>query len=116
MKVRSSSTLRGLLVFALCLLGVIFGPASPAAAYDGYGAANYADAWWNRNNPNYKTINDDCTSFVSQALHDPTGGCYPYRFGSATNSSTIDDHNWWERYFGVGVFKWTNSFTFAMAS
>ena len=64
-------------------------------------------------NPNYKTINDDCTDFVSQALHDPTGGRYPYRFGSASNSSTTDDHNWWERYFGAGVFQWTNSFTFA---
>jgi hypothetical protein len=51
-------------------------------------------------------MNDDCTNFVSQALHDGAGGKYPFRGGS----STVDDHNWW---MNLASPSWTQSWTFA---
>lgn len=44
-------------------------------AYDPSRAANYADIWWNDfNDTVYGVLRNDCTNFVSQALH---AGGYP---------------------------------------
>lgn len=40
-----------------------------AYVYDRMKAVQYAEKWWNRFNPAYKSFTDDCTNFVSQCLH-----------------------------------------------
>jgi hypothetical protein len=84
----------------------VLAPAVSASAYCGTCAASYADRWWNSTNTSYWRMNDDCTNFVSQALHDGAGGKYPFRGGS----STVDDHNWW---MNLASPSWTQSWTFA---
>jgi hypothetical protein len=87
--------------------GLIVAPASPAYAYSGGGAAYYAEQWWNSHNTNYAIINDDCTNFVSQALH--SGGGFSYVGGT----SSTDDYQWWMHYSSWTGFSWSRSFTFA---
>lgn len=79
---------------------------SPVFAYDGNGAANWADGHWNSNLgwpwPNFS---DDCTNFVSQAL--ALGGNYTM---TAVTGSQADNHNW---YMDAGNSRWTLSWTVA---
>lgn len=37
--------------------------------YDRLKAVRYADQWWDSKNPAYPLIKDDCTSYVSQCMH-----------------------------------------------
>lgn len=83
-------------------------PATAALAYNGAGASSYAETWWNSNNSNYMIINDDCTNFVSQALHSGGGLSYVGQWGDIW-----DDHLWWAGYNQNSGFNWSNSFTFA---
>jgi hypothetical protein len=77
-------------VFGLLAVLLAVGLSSVSAyAYDGGAAANYADQYWQNYNGNYRTVDHDCTNFVSQALH--AGG---YSFVNAGQNSS-DDHNWW---------------------
>lgn len=86
-------------------------PAVGAYAYDGNGAANYADYWWNGRNPNYKTdFPEDCTDFVSQAMHDPSGGRWAYVNNGSGN--VYDDYQWWMAWNGL-YFTWSHSWSVA---
>lgn len=38
-------------------------------AYDRLKAVRYAELWWNRRNPDYPRVENDCTNFISQCLH-----------------------------------------------
>ena|ERR1041385_6347495 len=79
-----------LLSFALGLgtAGIVTGAAS---AYDGAAAARWADNNdLNRNCEITPCFHDDCTGFVSAAMH--FGGSYPY-YGLGQNNH--DDHYWW---------------------
>lgn len=40
-----------------------------AYVYDRMKAVQYAEKWWNRFNPAYKSFTDDCTNYISQCLH-----------------------------------------------
>lgn len=78
--------------------------ATPAFAYSGYNAANYADQYaLNYNTGKYSTQNADCTNFVSQALH--AGG---FSFVSAGQNAS-DDHNWWYQWGAFGQISDTQS-------
>lgn len=99
------------LIAGITALTVVGSPSS-AYAYSGTNAAQYADYWWNSYNSNYyKFDGDDCTNFVSQALHDPyMGGGFSYVGGS----SSTDDSQWWMHYNSFwGTFSWSHSFTVA---
>lgn len=80
--------------------------ASPvkALAYNRSAAAQYADQWWNSNNPQfYSFSNDDCTNFVSQALG--AGG----EQLANLNYMPQDDRAWY-MYFNLSWI-WSNSWS-----
>jgi len=87
----------------IVMIGVV--PASPALAYDGQGASNYAEYWWNQRNSNYPSYSQDCANFVSQALHSGGGFSYVNRLAYAQ-----DDHNWWAWWSLRTGFRVSNSF------
>ena len=70
----------------------ILATSPPAAAYNGQTAANYANVYALSYNPNYPADTDDCTDFVSQALH---AGGQPIRVYDGTVSPT-NINNWWD--------------------
>lgn len=79
---------------------------SNAFAYDPYSASAYADRWAKSRNSNYPANPSDCTNFVSQAIHDPSGGNKPY-----DKSGLYYDQVW---YCGWnGSFYWSNSWAVA---
>jgi hypothetical protein len=80
----------------------------PAAAYNGQGAASYADSWALGRNANYPSFGADCTNFVSQAMHQ--GGGYSY---IGRNGSTTDDTLWWVSWNSVLGFRWSRSWSVA---
>ncbi|MEK8131116.1 amidase domain-containing protein [Paenibacillus filicis] len=41
---------------------------APRGTYNRRAAADYADQWWDKGNPNYLTFEVDCTNYVSQCL------------------------------------------------
>ncbi|MGW2891650.1 amidase domain-containing protein [Streptomyces griseoruber] len=98
------------LTFALTLSTLCLAT-GPAVAYDGAGAAKYADKYAIENNtPAYPIFGGDCTNFVSQAAH--IGGKYPFR-NAYTNASS--DKSWWIK--GAGThnddFRWANAWAAA---
>jgi hypothetical protein len=104
MPVRKAKTFLAVLAIVAATLVVV--PASPAYAYSGGGAASYANYWWNKRNPDYMTwFDEDCTNFVSQAMH--SGGGFSYVGGS----NRYDDNQWWARWSIVNGFDWSLSFT-----
>lgn len=70
-----------------------------ATIYDRRAAVQYADKWWNSNNPAYPVFDDDCTNYISQCLH--AGGApmwgYPNR-----------EKGWW-----IGGGTWSLSWSTA---
>lgn len=65
-------------------------------SYNRVGAVNYADAWAHDRNSNYPNFGagcgcNDCTNYVSQALHN---GGYPLRPGNWDENSVFE---WWYR-------------------
>jgi hypothetical protein len=81
--------------------------ADPALAYNGSGAAAYADKWALGSNTLYPKFSDDCTNFVSQALHAGGG------FNFVGSTSTTDDHQWWIHPTKTGAWVWTHSWSVA---
>lgn len=68
-------------------------------AYNRAAAAQYAAIWWNSFNPEYRRmLHNDCTNFVSQALH--AGGLPMARSGQR-------DKGWWYAHPREGwSFSW----------
>ena len=101
----------GRLVLILALaFGFMVVQAPRAHAYSGGNAAAYADRYAvNGNCGNYPCLSDDCTNFVSQAVH--AGGFSMKGIGG----STTDDNNWfiqscWWCWYG---YNWSHSWTVA---
>lgn len=91
---RLNTSKKFVLAISLGILVTLFGGHAPAFAYDGNQAANYADSYATSSNRNqYIDMRDwgkdDCTNFVSQALH--AGG---FSFVNKT-SNWQDDANWY---------------------
>ena len=85
---------------AVLALGLTVVVASPTLAYNPTAAAQYADQWALSRNPAYRQYSEDCTNFVSQALH---AGGYAY-----TGSSKTHYQSW---YYNSSE----NSFTWSVA-
>lgn len=93
----------------LGLIVTLFSGFAPAYAYSGNSAANWADNNWN--SPLNPSVNENCTNFISQALHN--GGNFGY-VNPQQNAS--DDHNWWawQTWYGwIGIWNESNSFVIA---
>lgn len=93
---------RKLTLTSLFIAALIGGSSSPALAYNGGGAAKYADTWAVTDNyHNYPVFDADCTNFVSQA---ESAGGYPFRSGSGADS-------WWIYPYGssTGPAGWNES-------
>src|SRR3984893_712620 len=56
--------------------------------YNRQAAVNYANAYATKRNPNFPSVGNDCTNFVSQVI---SAGGYPQKGGS----SSTDDTQWW---------------------
>jgi hypothetical protein len=65
--------------------------------YDRLQAVRYADLWWNRRNPQYPMVSDDCTNFISQCLH--AGGIPMW-------GEPIRGRGWWQHQTNWS-FSWT---------
>jgi hypothetical protein len=67
--------------------------------YNRQAAVQYANTWWNSNNPAYPIFDDDCTNYISQCLR--AGGA-PMR------GQPRRDKGWW---IGGGTwsFSWSTS-------
>ncbi|BBN99562.1 hypothetical protein St703_22670 [Sporolactobacillus terrae] len=65
--------------------------------YDRLAAVRYADLWWNRRNPQYPTVSDDCTNYISQCLH--AGGIRMW-------GNPIRSRGWWQQRTNWS-FSWT---------
>ena len=86
---------------ALTLIGLLAGIAPTAIAYNGSAAAAYADAHWDEcgDEPGwddpapspYICYGNDCTNYVSRAMH--TGGGYGFIEGSTQNPN--DEWYWY---------------------
>jgi hypothetical protein len=59
-----------------------------STGYDRKKAREYADRWWNVNNPQYLAFEDDCTHYVSQCL---------FAGGASMNYTGLRDSGWWYR-------------------
>lgn len=96
------------MLVAALTTGVAVASASPALAYSGSAAAQYADTYaTSPNNGTYPVFTADCTNFVSQALH---AGGYPFRqYG--TNSTGSDA--WWVINHGNDSFSWALNWSVA---
>lgn len=80
------------------------GFAESALAYNGPGAASYADTWALSYNPHYLRFSDDCTNFVSQALHAGGLAYKGYQKNPGSNA------NWWQ---DAANNDWSKSWTVA---
>jgi hypothetical protein len=79
-------------------------PPALRARYDRARAAAYADAWWEKGNPNYLTFEVDCTNFVSQCL---------FAGGAPMNYTDRRDSGWWYKGRIGGQEQW--SFSWAVS-
>ncbi|MDP5275008.1 amidase domain-containing protein [Chengkuizengella axinellae] len=64
---------------------------------------SYADAWWEKPNPDFRAFNDDCTNFVSQCI---------YAGGASMNYTKNRTSGWWyhsDREQDGWSFSWTVS-------
>jgi hypothetical protein len=72
-------------IFGLIISTITCTSFAQPVLYSGANASQYADQWWNSNNPNYITYSSDCTNYACQCIK--AGGCNP----SADPQSYYDD-------------------------
>lgn len=60
--------------------------------YDRRKAVRYAETWWNSYNPKYMKFENDCTSFISQCLHE--GGAPMRGYPNRGKGWWIRNKNW----------------------
>ncbi|RYM05779.1 hypothetical protein EWH99_05040 [Sporolactobacillus sp. THM7-7] len=66
------------------------GAGEPAvrAAYDRLEAVRYAENWWNRRNPRFPNVTNDCTNYVSQCL---------FAGGIPMTGQPVRNRGWWHQ-------------------
>ncbi|AVX20014.1 Putative amidase domain-containing protein [Carboxydocella sporoproducens DSM 16521] len=80
----------------LVVLIFIFTLSPHVHAYNSTGAVSYAEKWAKSRNSNYPSFDNDCTNFVSQAIHDPTGAGKPFdESGSSQYFMWYIYKRWW---------------------
>ncbi|OPA75545.1 hypothetical protein BVG16_19565 [Paenibacillus selenitireducens] len=77
-----------------------------ATSYSRERAVQYADRWWNENNPEFLAFEVDCTNFISQCLF--AGGAPIYYTGKR-------ESGWWYRGMVNGQESWSYSWAVANA-
>ncbi|MFX3618206.1 MAG: amidase domain-containing protein [Sporolactobacillus sp.] len=65
--------------------------------YDRLRAVRYADLWWNRRNPAFPVVENDCTNFISQCL---------YAGGIPMWGMPVRGRGWWQQQTNWS-FSWT---------
>lgn len=60
--------------------------------YNRLKAVQYAERWWNDNNPAYKSFEVDCTNYISQCLN--TGGAPMLGYPGRTKGWWMRNNNW----------------------
>ncbi len=107
---------RALSVTVVAAIAIALVAPGSALAYDGYAAAMWADAHalsytcWDPSHPNALPCDtDDCTNFVSDALH--YGGGYTEHVGDGNINNNA---NWWLAKNGMGL--WVQSRTWLYTS
>ncbi|MFT8362897.1 MAG: amidase domain-containing protein [Sporolactobacillus sp.] len=65
--------------------------------YNRLQAVRYAETWWNKRNPAYPSIENDCTNYISQCL---------YAGGIAMSGAPIRGRGWWQQKTNWS-FSWT---------
>ena len=91
-------------LLALALSAMMI-PVDRAVAYDPAAAARYANGWWNScNDVQYPRFGNDCTNYVSQAVH---AGGYSMHYKGSSNP--------WYYYFD-GFWGWSNSSSWSVVS
>lgn len=91
----------------LCLLA----SGGPASALDRGNAADYADTWYDAKNGVYPGFSDDCTNFISQALH---AGGIKFRTADFSWSGPYDNPAYW--YANGTLDEWTQTWAVAKKS
>jgi hypothetical protein len=91
------------LLISMAVTGGAVVAAGPAQAYNGGNAAAYADYWVGNFNGAYPRFSNDCTNFVSQAVH---AGGYPFRNYNADPGGT---ESWWMYNISGGTWNWSVS-------
>jgi hypothetical protein len=93
------------LIFSLAITLMLF--STNAIAYDRTAAKTYADKYALSYNSAYTKFTDDCTNYVSQALH--AGGiAQKVYYVSGAPFSTSDDHYWfWNTSTKAHSYSWT---------
>lgn len=61
-------------------------------SYDRLAAVQYAERWWNGENPKYKNFDVNCTNFVSQCLH--AGNAKMRGYPNRSNGWWMQNNNW----------------------
>lgn len=56
--------------------------------YDRLNAVRYAEIWWNRRNPEFPRVENDCTNFISQCL---------FAGGIQMNGHPVRNRGWWQQ-------------------
>lgn len=107
-RLRRKRVLRGAGVAMTLGVTALLSATLPAEAYNGQGAATYADAWALGRNGNYPIFTSDCANFVSQAMHQ--GGGFSY---IGQNRSSTDDTLWWASWSAASGFRWSHSWSVA---
>lgn len=92
------------LVWTLLATLFVF-PLTAYAAYDGWGAASYADKYWKYYNGQYPKFTSDCTNFVSQAMYE--GGGIPF------DKDGIFSRDRWYCYWDGGGWRYVPPWTVA---
>lgn len=98
-----------LLAAVVVAIGLLGWYPSAAAAYSGSSAASWADSHaLSTNCSQVPCDTDDCTNFVSLAMH--IGGGYPFHYG---NTDETNDENWFYGLDGLGG--WNQSWSWLYA-
>ncbi|MBM7604349.1 rubrerythrin [Metabacillus crassostreae] len=61
-------------------------------SYDRLAAVQYAERWWNDENPKFKNFDVNCTNFVSQCLH--AGNAKMRGYPNRSNGWWMQNNNW----------------------
>ncbi|WP_226670900.1 amidase domain-containing protein [Metabacillus litoralis] len=61
-------------------------------SYDRLAAVQYAERWWNDENPKYKNFEVNCTNFVSQCLH--AGNAQMRGYPNRSSGWWMQNNNW----------------------
>ena len=72
--------------------------------YNRLKAVQYAERWWNSNNPAYQSFEVDCTNYISQCLH--AGGAPPRGYPNRAQGWWMRSNNWSYSWTVANSMRW----------